>query len=275
MPSEPAFRFLIVCLGGSILLLSAVSGKQVYYLMPVMPVAALVITRCIVLDGALRGNPDLRLISAGTVLAGVLPLCFNAIPELSGGQLAQICPAWVSLPLMLCGVVLICFRADSLQRFVRGLATAAVAFIAILVAGMSTSLWQSFDITGLAQHVARLQSEAVSVAWWGEYQGQLHFAGRLVRPITELREPEQFSDWISQHPEGRLVLRLVPPQTIAVSPGPISAVQQQQLEETLRSESSARWRSQIPVIDYAVGFRHGLNRSVMVVLRFCGNSGNP
>ena len=52
-----------------------------------------------------------------------------------------------------------------------------------LYAGFSAPLRQAYDLRPVARHLAAAEREGRPIAYAGDYHGQLHFLGRLVRPF--------------------------------------------------------------------------------------------
>ncbi len=108
-------------------------------------------------------------------------------------------------------------------RDVRGtviqISSAAVIFMSVLNVGLSVRFWPEFDVTPLAQQVQGLEQRQIPVAWYGNYHGQLQFAGRLHKPITELMTSEALSEWVRRNPRGRVILPSADEQQAVQVPG--------------------------------------------------------
>lgn len=203
-----AIRFLTVWIVGPVVILSAVSGKQVHYLLPVLPAVALMVARRLMI-GERRIQPsDLRFIFWGTIVGGLLPLIMNRWPELTGGRLAGICSPWLSVPLVMCGLSL--YGVDKLQTIwiVRRISAAAVLFISLLFIGLSPGFWPGFDLRELGEDVAAIQDAGVSVAWFESCHGELQFCGRLRSPLANPQTSAELQAWISEHPRGVVLWRV-------------------------------------------------------------------
>jgi hypothetical protein len=68
-----------------------------------------------------------------------------------------------------------------------------------------------FQYTGLQYNLrqAALQlktfnDQNIPTAFVGDYQGQLHFLGRLTQPLETINQPE-VAKWVQQHPNGYLI----------------------------------------------------------------------
>ena len=206
---DPSGKACAVGLCGALSGLSLVSGKQVYYLVPQLPMIALLLARMTTLDPTPVTRHQMLKISVGTILAGFAPVVLNNISRLQVTRLAGVCGSWATLPLCALGILLLLPQTQTPVAAVRSIATSAVLFISILNVGLSRNLWQEFDISPLANRVHNLQQQDQPVAWYGQYHGQLQFAGRLQKPLTEVIGEEHLTSWVQGNPGGYVVFRAV------------------------------------------------------------------
>lgn len=221
---DQGLRYLICWTAGTTGCLSAVSGKQIYYLLPLMPAAALLSARLIAVGdpacGASASNPapaeqdanshrvslpDLLFIVIGTTLMGVLPLIFNHVPGLSQTSLFGLVPDAASVPLAGCGLILVQCAGRSVRFATAAIAAAAITFVAVLSVSMSQSLWKDFELQPLARFAA---DTGRPLAWFGNYHGQLNFTGRI-RRVDELLSENQLEAWWTAHPDGAVIVRIL------------------------------------------------------------------
>ena len=104
---DSPLKFLISWAGAALLILSLVSGKQIYYLLPVIPAFALIFARLATAVNGPVAKRDLSLVIMGTIGMGALPLFANHVPPLSETRLRDLVADWYAIPLMACGAVLI------------------------------------------------------------------------------------------------------------------------------------------------------------------------
>jgi 4-amino-4-deoxy-L-arabinose transferase-like glycosyltransferase len=151
-PPRIAVRFALSCLLPGLVVLSLISGKQVHYLMPLLPVFAIL---------------------AGTAVAG------------------QRQP--VALSLVSPGLLIVAHFAAS------GLAG-------------------RYDLRPTAVLVEDAERAGRPIAFVGRYQGQLHFLGRLERPLDQVKRTD-VRRWSAVHPGG-LVVDSLPLRTTPSSATP-------------------------------------------------------
>jgi 4-amino-4-deoxy-L-arabinose transferase-like glycosyltransferase len=232
MEHEPGARFCLAMIVPVFIAFSAISGKQPHYLLPIMPVFALLAARLIVAAAESERFVDGRLTRLLTVLppltigAALVGLAFVFAPGwLIAAQpaLAQILPlsmnaAAAGTVLLVLGVAvsLDCRRAPTLRAATLTVVLAAT-IIAVEVAA-SPHLFQRYSTAETAAVLAQAQSAGKPIAHIDDYHGQYHFAGRLERPIEAITEDEAVA-WANAHPDGLIVdYRADDPATYPVQP---------------------------------------------------------
>jgi 4-amino-4-deoxy-L-arabinose transferase-like glycosyltransferase len=143
-PPQVATRFALSCLVPGLIVFSLISGKQVHYLMPLLPVFAIL---------------------AGTAIATR--------------------PRPISLSLV----------------------SPALLIVAHLAAAGPLA-WR-YDLRPAAAEAKDAERAGRPVAYVGGYEGQLHFLGRLERPLEEVKLAD-VGRWRAAHPGGLVLLRKTP-----------------------------------------------------------------
>ncbi|HET8700206.1 MAG TPA: hypothetical protein VFL97_00865, partial [Nitrococcus sp.] len=185
---------------------SLISGKQVHYLLPLLPGFALLAGRGLADGpGRQRGWRDRWLVSAVMLIAaGILlwlPIRATAVHHL---------PAWVAtISPMTALLVIVCALAVLLPiRTVEGqtrlLAGVAIALIAVLLLGIGRCAAPYYDLSGAARVVGSIQARHEPVAHVGKYHDRFQFLGRLTQPVTVIG-PAQVLSWARAHPRGYVV----------------------------------------------------------------------
>ena len=198
---------------------SAMSGKQVHYLLPAFPAVALLFSRLVRIQPQLRFTTDRRLVGlalVGTAVAFAFPDLFGNVRFQDVTPRAQ----WsfvATLGGMAAAIVL--FRFRSQQQELLGFAAVVAAGFVVFYGGPLRDLQSRDETKLLAAELAQAEAANIPVAYFGEYHGQFHFAGRLTKPLAVLRGAAELGAWSHQHPEG-LVVRSQP----ADSPAEITPV---------------------------------------------------
>ena len=269
---DSPLKFLVCWAGGSLLILSLVSGKQIYYLMPVMPAFALLFARFATSVNGPVTNRDLLFVIIATTGLGALPLVANHLPPLSETRLQGLIPDWYVIPLMICGVALIPFASKRIESAVFAIGTAGMLFFVIVIVSLKPTMWDGFDLRPLASVAA---SHEGSVAWYGGYQGQLNYLGGI-RYVEEIADPQELSTWLTEHRSGMVIMRLSRAYIATLENAgidasqsvPLSSVQIDQITQILRTDVGFPGHDWQPTVTELHWIRRGLPVDPVVVLRF-------
>lgn len=210
---DPGLRLCAIWAGAVFVVFSLVSGKQLYYLLSLMPPVALVAARLLPAREISPRRRDLALVAlAFVLLAAVLA---GAPSFAAAGRL----PGWLELLPPLAGLVPLAGAAALFFPAIRNRTVALQRIAAVSVLTLLALLWavgraaaSSYDVSRIAGYLSKLESEGHPIAHAGRYHGEYQFAGRLRRPL-EVIEPPEVDAWLSRHPDGYAVVyanRLVP-----------------------------------------------------------------
>ena len=273
-----ALRVSLLRAAGGFVLLSLTSGKQVYYLLPMIPACALLLADLLQQSGIRRGRGELLPVALGTMFLGAVPLLVNHVSAAEGTGLPGLVSDGSAVLLICCGVVLLVPEFSSVAAAVAGISGAAAVFVAILVAALQSTLWAGFDVGPLARAAAE---SGVPAGWLGGYHGQLNFAGRI-RRVEELGDAESVSGWLSAHGEVVLAVRLPrgEPMTAELADElwlldrqHPDAATGRRLAEKLREAGVIPAVGVASRLEFVQRLRTGLRESLFVLVRFTGVSG--
>lgn len=202
---ERGVRFCLALCVPAPILLSLVSGKQVYYLLPVLPAFALLLSRALSVCSAApkrsaRAPTALLLGVLGALLLGLARGGLRGHAEWSGAI-----PAACGVTLLLGGIVVLLLPLRSSAREARLLAGTTGFVLLVLHVGALPPVLAVLDLRSVASVLARAEREGRPLAHAGAYEGQYHFLGRLRTPLQVI-EPEDAVRWARAHPRGELVL---------------------------------------------------------------------
>lgn len=260
----PGGRCCVCWAGATLLTLSAVSGKQIHYIVPSLPALALLWAAAVSELDVIRRS-DMRLIAVGTILAGVTPLLLNHISALRITNLAEVIPDVAALPLVGLGAVLLVPAQWQPIHGIRAISAAAVLFVAVVVVSLTDGLWADFDLRPTADFVHQLQDSSVPVGWYGRSHGQLNFTGRMTQFVDDVTDTDE---WLDRFPNGCLICFGV--NNLALQPYDLPLTDQAQ-ETILNSVNASRAfaaRHDAVEILHADIVRRGLNRGLLTVLQF-------
>ncbi|QSX41230.1 ArnT family glycosyltransferase [Shewanella cyperi] len=197
-PESGCDRALLLYGGFILVSFSLISGKQVHYLTPLLPFVALYIGNRMGTWQAVRQYPL-------AVFALLIALLILGLPWWAGGLFGkppttQFSPALALLPLVLALPAL--FRKPDSEWARPGQLLLFPMLISCLLVAIRQPMFDNYDMTPLATRVQQLQQEGQTLAFWGSYDAQFQFAGRLQQPLVELQQEEELNlAWLEQHPD--------------------------------------------------------------------------
>jgi hypothetical protein len=208
---SPATRFCLSILVPGFLALSAISGKQIHYLLPLLPPAVLLIARASCEEseeiagkaGSSRVLPlILALLALSLWVAPIVPLRGG-----DSGMLAYV-PPWLGLGPLFIALVLFFDKAEQKNSIVRT-ATALMLVLIYLHLALAQSLHKLYDATAISDSVQQAQAAGKEVAVFpARLSDQFQFAGRLTVPLVPQQTLEDVILWSGQHQEQNVLLFL-------------------------------------------------------------------
>lgn len=200
---DAGVRFLLVWVLPLLIAFSLISGKQVKYLLPLVPAAILLLARLAAAAEPVPRRPLLAafmLILGGAVLAS---LPFLVSPERA--YWATQLPLWPGAALVVIGVLTLLIPAVAPDRQVLLITISSVLLVIGGHLGVLRPAALSYDLEPIAERLGRLQAEGRPIAHLGRYHGQFHFYGRLEQPLEEIAQ-RNVEQWVDRHPEGYVIL---------------------------------------------------------------------
>jgi len=194
-------RFALAATVPGLVLLSLLSGKQVHYLIPLLPGFALLAAIAYARSRPLTRPWNVVLPAGALVLGGMVLLFMLLTHRLWWGS-----AMWAGWPvLLLAGALgLAAARSEGRQLLFLSISTPAL-LLWLHFAGRDLARG-IYDLTPPARFLSHAEQSGRPIAFVGRYSGQFHFLGRLRRPF-DLIEPDAMATWARSHPGG-LVVRL-------------------------------------------------------------------
>lgn len=203
--ANPGVRFCLAWMIPSFIMLSAISGKQAHYLLPILPAVALLVSRAVFSDGIeLRGKdgllPGLGVFATGLILAGLPYLSAHyPAPEWA----AQI-PPLAGIVIALTGILLMLIPGRDTGRGIIMLSLTSILLIVMLHWGVVRVAAPAYDAKSIGRYLHAVQSAGTPIVHAGKYYGQYQFLGRLERPLQVI-EQNGIVAWIKLHPQGKVI----------------------------------------------------------------------
>jgi 4-amino-4-deoxy-L-arabinose transferase-like glycosyltransferase len=200
-------RFALAWVVPGFIGLSLISGKQIHYLMPLLPGFA-------ILAGVSYSNSRQPARRWDAAPPAVL-LAVTGILLVAGGEVQSSLrlPAWISQVPSIWGLILVIsalaliISSDARQQVIALSLTSPVLLIVVHLAG-GRLLARSYDLRPVAVTLRAAELAGRPIAHVGHYDGQFHFLGRIERPFEEVTR-DQLPRWEADHPGG-LVIRYTP-----------------------------------------------------------------
>ena len=206
--ATPARNFLLAWAVPAFIGLSLVSGKQLHYLIPLLPAVALLAALGLERIELRKSDRIALLAFAGVVLIALSVLCVTGLREVSDDTMVTAIALSLSLPpLLLTGALALAAIAivgPSLRRSLIGLALANLIVLTSLATQSRAVLTQLFDLAPVADIIAPLRDRPIAMTQ--ESRGEFGFLARLTRPPAYV-PPPQLACWILAHPDGLAIVR--------------------------------------------------------------------
>ncbi len=203
---DNGMRFVLTWIAGSLMILSLVSGKQIHYLLPIVPAFALALARLATSTIGPFRRVDLAFIVPGTVALGLVSLALNHIQFFADAGLSGIVADVYAIPLIACGLVLPLRQRWDIESLVLAVATSSTVVVSLVVGSVSQTLWQGFDLKPLAEFAAECDRP---LAWLGNHHGQLNFIGAIPF-IKEVGTEDELRQWLIENPDGAVIIPISP-----------------------------------------------------------------
>lgn len=210
--NDPSARLCALWFGAGLIGFSAISGKQVHYLLPLMPALALLTSRAL----TARAPADLRI---GDFLPFIIICLFGlgllVLPMLPGLHIYHWLhnrQPWWPLAIIATGIGGIVLKTKTRRLTPYSLSASVVMLLMTSIAGFFSSTGNAFHLNDAALQLQKYQQAGEPVAWVGKYDGQFLFLLRMKEPMPVI-DRKDIAAWLHDHPTGHVV-------SISDSPNP-------------------------------------------------------
>lgn len=230
-PLEPGLRFLVAWLLPCLLVFSLITGKQLYYLLPEFAGVTMLVAACVAdLREQHKGMATNYALGTWPLSVGafLLAIVLFAMPSVVPSRYPD--NMWLTgmAPYArFFGVIFVVLGALLLLRGrgeMRRLAFAGLIGTVALNALFTMGLWYRYDLTPASEFLAKADAANRPIGNLGvSYNGQYHFAGRLMHPIARLNavpgmgaptedddddtvhDGDSLADFSRHHPDGLVI----------------------------------------------------------------------
>lgn len=192
-------RFCTSLLVPSFLLLSLISGKQIHYILPLLPFFALLVAR--LLEDFRSELRDGWLLGILLLILGVgLPILPFLELKSSDAAILRELPVSVGVGPLL-GLVCI-YLGYKKKKLLEGTGLAMVVMAIALQITLNKPLTQLYFPDKVFEALGKAEREGHPIAIYpGNLRDQIQFSARLRRPVTVLRSREEVRAWAATRPE--------------------------------------------------------------------------
>ena len=202
--NDSGFRLVVVWFVSSFIVLSAISGKQPHYLLPLVPAFALGSAR--LLASAKVVSRWSLAVPAGLVcLVGISILIVTLWPTafIDSPIWLYDTPTYLPLVIFLAGLGIIVSK-NHMSIIVRLMTAQTWAMVVLAHVFVVPEAASFYDVRNASQLLKGWERAGHPLAFVNTYHGQFHFLGRLQNPIEEV-DSDKIGVWASENPKGRII----------------------------------------------------------------------
>lgn len=198
---DTSTRFCICAILPSFFLLSCVSGKQIHYILPVLPLAALLLSRHAVAAAQHSSWHRMPIIAFFLLLA----LALFIVPRLPlhGGdrEMMKYIPQWIAIIPVLCSFFLFFFQSESVVKNIKIISCTIVVFFLFFHLALVKPFHKLYNQAVVGNAIRTIQKRGTQVAIFPAWLAdQFQFSGRLQTPLLPLESPVDVENWSIAHP---------------------------------------------------------------------------
>lgn len=206
-PTEKGTRLVALWLVAPLIILSMISGKQIHYLIPLIPAGALLIGKNIALTSSCSGRAHAQTIGCVYVLIGFVALILPFIKF--GNDIGQLAPGatlFSAIGFFAAGLILLTAPFRSVYEAARGVALSTLLALMLTLFKANSTFAENYDIKAISKIIKNIMDAGCVVAHVGKYHGQYQFIGRLQKPLIVLSKDTSASrNFIVGNPDGVLI----------------------------------------------------------------------
>ncbi len=181
---DGATRFCLCAVLPTFFLLSSVSGKQIHYVLPLLPVVALLIAHAVTTVPRRTHFDHLPLL----LIFLLLSLALVVVPQLPlhGGdrEMLRYIPKWIAVVPFSAAVLLYLFRPDSMLKSIKIVSTTMLLLVVLLQLALAAPLHAIYNQKAIGDKINQVQRQNKPVAVFPpELADQFQFSARLQTPL--------------------------------------------------------------------------------------------
>ncbi|MGB5231278.1 MAG: glycosyltransferase family 39 protein [Desulfoprunum sp.] len=200
---DNSLRFCLSILVPSFVALSIVSGKQIHYLLPLLPIAAIVLGRIAAASPGPKRYDRWPYLLFFTILAVAL-VVLPTLPVLGReATIVHYIPWSAAFVPLLTGCILVWLVGSKPDHGPQIIAASVLLHLIFLHLVLSQSVATLFNPSDMITAVSQVEREGKPIAVYPkDLADQFHFAARLTRPVTALDTVPELQVWSRRNPTG-------------------------------------------------------------------------
>ncbi len=200
---DNSVRFCLSIVLPAFVLLSCVSGKQIHYILPLLPLVALLIARVATNVSDPTKYDRIPLL----IFFLVLSAAFVVIPQLPlhGGDrdMLKYIPKWIAVVPFSSGLFLFVIQSDSILKSIKTVSASVLFLVILLHLGIAAPLHEIYDQTVFSDKIKTAQDQHRQVAVFpADLSDQFQFSGKLEKPLISQKSIDEMAAWCATNPQG-------------------------------------------------------------------------
>lgn len=192
---------------------SLISGKQIHYLIPILPCLTLFLTAAALKTEETVNKRDIWPVLSLTVLLTLVPIIMHQaakpIEEIMGESyhLADPFGETDTIPSFVIAALIVAMGILTAHNKVHSTITIAAAMVLMMCGfqlSAKTGFFTEYDLTPMAQQLQKYPDRPV--AFINNYQGEYGFLALRDKPIKQIPSKE-LAQWLKDHPDGLVIFR--------------------------------------------------------------------
>ena len=199
---DNSIRFCLSVVLPAFFLLSCVSGKQIHYILPLLPLVALLIARVTTTISEPKRYDSIPLL----VFFLLLSMAFVVVPQLPlhGGDrdMLKYIPKWIAVIPFFSGVFLLAVRSDSILTSLKTVSTSTLLLVILLHLAIAAPLHEIYDQSIVSEKIKTAQDQHRQVAVFpADFSDQFQFSGKLEKPLITQKSIDELASWCVANPQ--------------------------------------------------------------------------
>lgn len=200
---DSSSRFCLAVVLPAFMLLSCVSGKQIHYILPLLPLVALLLAHWLTTAPVQTSYDRVPILAIFLLMA----LALVVVPQLSlhGGdrEMLQYLPKWIAIVPLAAGLLLFLSQADSILAAIKIVSSTILLLVILLHLALAAPLHKIYDQTVVGRRINKAQEQNGQVAVFpSDMADQFQFAGRLTTPLVPQQSLADLAKWSEGNPGG-------------------------------------------------------------------------